>query len=104
MYYNSYLSWINNKKAGNVNNKNSVISNCLHSLYVLQARIAKKYIHYNFVGQISKRDTVSIYRNQNVFKTTNLPCNKECEKGVSCMSLQKTGGYQALNRRRNLLS
>jgi transposase len=47
-----------------------------------------------------KRDIVAIYRNQNISKTTIYGIIRECEEGLPCLNLPKTGRPQVLNHPR----
>lgn len=55
---------------------------------------------YNLVGRMSKRDIVDIYRDQNISKSTIYRTIKECQEGIPCVNLPKSGRPRVLNQLR----
>jgi transposase len=55
---------------------------------------------YNLVGRMPKRDIVDIYREQNISKSTIYRTIKECEEGIPCVNLPKSGRPRVLNQLR----
>lgn len=51
---------------------------------------------YNLVGQVQKREIVNIFRGQNISKTTIYRTIRECEEGIPCVNLPKTGRRRKL--------
>ncbi|XP_050500950.1 uncharacterized protein LOC126880917 [Diabrotica virgifera virgifera] len=49
------------------------------------------------VGRMSKRDIVNIYRDQNISKSTIYRTIRECEEGIPCINLRKSGRPRILN-------
>lgn len=60
---------------------------------------------YNLVGRIPKRDIIAIYREQNVSKSTIYNTIRDCEEGIPCINLPKTGRPRILSgiRERRLM-
>jgi transposase len=55
---------------------------------------------YNLVGRMPKRDIVDIYRDQNISKSTIYRTIKECQEGILCVNLPKSGRPRVLNQLR----
>lgn len=55
---------------------------------------------YNLVGHVPKREILNIFRNQNVSKTTIYRTIAECEQGIPCLNLPKSGRPKLLTENR----
>lgn len=51
---------------------------------------------YNLVGRMPKREIVNVFRDQNIGRTTIYRTIRECEEGIACMNLPKSGRPQLL--------
>ncbi|CAH1110287.1 unnamed protein product [Psylliodes chrysocephalus] len=55
---------------------------------------------YSLVGRIPKHDIVAIYQEQNISKSTIYNTIRNCEEGIPCINLPKTGRPRILSVRR----
>lgn len=55
---------------------------------------------YNLVGHIPKREILNIFRNENISKTTIYRTISECEQGIPCLNLPKSGRPKLLTENR----
>lgn len=53
---------------------------------------------YQLVGRVPKRDIVRIYRDQNISVSTIYQTIKECQEGIPCINLPKSGRPKVLSR------
>lgn len=72
------------------------VSFCQNMAYKLELR---KGI-FNLVGQMAKRDIVNIYRTQNISERTIYRTIRDCEEGIPCVNLPKSGRPRVLNAQR----
>lgn len=56
---------------------------------------------YNLVGRMPKREIVRIFENENISRTTIYRTIAECEQGIPCMNLPKSGRPRIFTRQRS---
>ena len=52
---------------------------------------------YNLVGKMAKKEIVNIFRNENISLSTMYQAIRECEEGIPCSNLPKSGRPRKLS-------
>lgn len=71
---------------------------CWFALTKMSYKIDLRGGIYNLVGRMTKREIVRIYQDQNISKSTIYRTIKDCEEGIPCINLPKTGRPRVLNQ------